>query len=696
MEDPSIEGLSHIPSTPVLVIPNRITPGAVCALIQALGGKEKISWMLEQSHYPPPEILPHLSGKDSAGFLFSMAHAASLTLSDTLHTHLKTRHVVLVCAVPDDQATEIHGRLLSLLDETLDTLPVYVDDENRLHIMPVEKAGASLASRIQSAWLEAKAACMGQRLQLQKPSLAHALLHSLKAHPDALVHDGVDDSRLSYKRLLIHALIFSKRLQKQSNNRTIGIILPPGKYAAIANIACILAGMIPLNINYTASAASFRKQAKAAGITRYITETRFTQKQQLFAWPSPRDLIFIDREISTFSKAERRLYAFIVSCLGEEALARHIQLPYPAPEDTALLLFTTATGGQAKGVPYSHRMLLSGLRQMSHTLNLQPGRCSLSALPLYHPAGLLHGLLLPILSGMDIATYPSATSSRRLCHLARQYGAILTAFTPVQTSALLDAAKEQPDTFASMQHFLIVGEKAPASLVRRAAQEFNLTLQECYMLAEAASPVALRTPLPGKSPSALLPLPGMAIRITDLGKSEKALLPSSTGLIWIKGPSVLSAYLGNTPDADSCIHDGWFCTGDVGRLNEEGFLEIYGRQERFSKINDELVSHVQAEETLYTVLHLDPARHPRQLAVIGIPNPRNKCDMLVLLTTIHKSVSPHGLIDIRYKILNAHRPASHAPERMIPVSFIPTLPNGKLDYLSCRRGAIEYLNNARR
>lgn len=720
MSEPTIEGAGNIPESRILVLPNRVDLEVVRALEKALGGSRNVAWMVEVSLMPSPEIMSYLARTQAAGFRVSLARMSLEAISDLVHDHLKSRHVALICGQPGQQPAhgcDVPGSLLSCFDNTtLPALPVYAGMFNgesepavtsaapyeRLHlrIMPPLKAGAGLGARVRAAWMEAEADLFAALPALQQPSLPHALIRNMAAHPDALLIDGVDDTQMTYRQLLSFSLMLGSRLRRQMHNKTLGIILPPGKLAAIANVACLLAGIVPVNINYTVGEPSFRQQAAAAGIDRYITETRFIHKQQHFAWPSQRDLIFIDRELAELGSGQLKIWSLLVRWAKPGFLAARIGLKQPRPDDTAMILFTTATGGEAKGVPLSHRMLTAGILQIRSRIFLQPGQRILAAMPLYQPAGLQLGLLLPLLSGADMITYPSPYSPKRLCNLAHNYGAALAAFTPSQTHDVLAAAT--PDTFASMRHFIVTGGKLPADLALRAARDLKLELQESYTLTEAAAPISIcmssvapspgiACVLPGGRPGSVgALLPGTALRISDLHRNEVSLPPTSLGLIWLRGAAVMRGYLGNKPDAASCMRGEWFCAGDVGCLDQDGLLSIHGRKARFSKIGEDLVPHELLEELICQILGVDPADPVRKLAVVGVPNPKGEGEVLVLLSTLHERVGPQDVITLHYAI-RRKRPATWAPDRILAVTSIPTLPNGKLNYPLCYYGTCQML-----
>ncbi len=721
MIEASTEGIGNIPPAPALIIPNRVDLPTLRAMEEALGGRERVSWMVENSLRPDPEVMMYLSQSRAAGFLCAMERSDKEDLVNMVKDRLaQGRHVVLLCGKSGQQPagiTDVPGKLLSFADNsTLSAVPVYVGmyrdslinaiatsapyEYLGLQFMPEQKAGPALGARIRSAWMDAATEQMTEHPALHQP-LAHTLIKSLVTHQNALIIDGVDDSQLSFRRLLIYALILSDKLKKMVTNRRLGIILPPGKLAAVANVACIIAGITPVNINYSAGTREFEHQASMAGVNRFITEVRFTHKLQEFPWPAPRDLIFIDRELADAGTGGVKLREIAIRLGKVEMLTRHMKHHTKQADNEAVLHFTSSTEGKAKGVPCSNHILLSAIMQLSSRLPIESGRRVLSALPLYMPAGFICGLLLPLLQGLDIVTYPDTHAPRRLCELAHNYGTVLTAFTPAQTHAILSAGK--PEHFATLRYFLITGGKLSAELAERAARDYKLHLRECYSLAECAPPVAISGPTPqpapgtphiipaGKAGSVGAPLTGIAVRISDLNRPDHSLPITSTGLIWLKSPALISAYLKDKPEATTCMRGKWFCTGDVGYMDNDGLLTICGRKERFSKIGDELVPHEAAEAALCQVLGASTADGVRRLAVVGVPDPRSGGEILVLLSTLHKNVVPQDLITARYGLLNARYPAAWAPNRIIPVGTIPVQPDGKLNYNLCYQGACRLL-----
>ena len=713
------EGQGNVPGHPVLMIPNRTDLNVVQALEKVLGS-QGICWLVEASHRPEAEVMNYLNKPGTRGMMCSVARMNKEQLTAQIHQALENGlHVVLLSGRPGQQPgsiSDVPSEILTIPDDTpLPALPIYAGMYNNridaaitssapydtLHVqfMPLLKAGSAMGARIISSWTEAAATQFAQHPLLKKASLPHTLLQSLLEHQNAIIIDGVDDTQLSYGRLLLLALILCRRIRRQTNNSRLGIILPPGKLATIANVACLLAGVTPVNINYTANEATFRNQSERAGITRFITEQRFILKQQQFAWPRQRDILLIDRELSNLSNTRLTALRTLLQVLPAERIAKWLQLPDDVAEEDAGVLFSNSVGSIAKGVAHTHSMLMAGVLQLQSRLQFSPRERILCTTPLYTPIGLVAGLLLPLICGCDMVTYPSPNTPKRICQLAHNYGVAFGCFTPVQMQRLLQHAT--PMTFSSTRYMLVSEEKLPVDLARRAKAEFNLNLLETYSLSETAGAVALCLPPPSAAPgtqhcipagkigSVGSPLPGIAVRITDTAKDDVVLPPSSLGCVWLQGPAVTGGYLANKPDAAQCMRGKWFRTDDVGMMDADGMLTICGRRERFSKVDGKMVSHVMVEDALRTVLKTNPADERRPLAIVGVPGPRG--DRLIMLSTLHKVVNAHDALTVRYALTNAHFPSFWAPEKIIAVPAIPTLPNGKLDYNRCYLGVCQTL-----
>ncbi len=709
----------------MLVLPNRVDFSTMLELEKALGGPGRVAWMVESTLMPNESIMNRLRETRSSGFVCAVNQQGRDVILTQVRQQLEQgRHVVLLPGRPlqaPANLTDVPARLLSLFDSTpVHAIPVYVGMYNnyldaaittrepydRLHISVCAplRAGNQLGSRTQAAWMTAQISQLEQHPMLQAPNLAQLLIEALLRNPQGRLLDGVNNTTMHYRDLLSAAVMAASALQQHENSPRLGIILPPGKLCTIANLACLLSGITAVNINYTATAEQFEHMTQQAGLTRFITEKRFIQKARQFPWPRTRDLIFLDEELATQGIWKLRFWSYLSKLRTPQQFIQHTNLSTPDAENEAAIIFTGGTEGKPMGVPLTQRMLLAATMSLRSRLELSPGHDTLlGVLPAYTPTGLITGLLLPLLGGFDLATYPDSTTGKRLCELIREHTIALVANTPVGLRSMLKAAKE-PAVFNTLRYCLSAGAKMPTGLAEAARQIPGLELLECYTSAEALPFAAAAMPAPlgdGETSRPTLPttrkggigapLPGVAVRITGLYTPEPSATPSNPGLVWLRGPAVATRYLGVEKAGSPRMHGNWFCTGDVGYMTPDGMLTILGRKVRFTQMGDEMIPHVQLEELLYKIFNTTPEENERKLAVVSVPS-RTGGEELVILSTLHKEVAPSDYLTLRYGITNLRLPGSWAPKHIIPVKYIPTLPNGKLDYDTCFTGACRMLN----
>ena len=708
----------------MLVLPNRVDLPTMLEIEKALGGHGRIAWMVESTLMPGEAVMNRLRETRSPGFVCAInQQGRDFIISKARQQIEMGRHVVLLPGRPQQapaNLTDVPANLLSLFDGSpLHAMPVYAGMYNNyfdsgittrepydlLHISfcPPLRAGNQLGARVQAAWMNAQAEQISRLPMLENANLAEMLVEALLRNPQGQLIDGVDDSTLSYRDLLAAAVMATSVLEKHSTNSRMGIILPPGKLGTIANLACILSGISAVNINYTATPEQFEQMVQQAGLTRFITETRFVNKQRRFSWPRSRDLIYLDQELAEQGPWKLKAWSTLAKLRTPQQLMQHAKIATPAAGDEAAVIFTGGTEDKPLGISLTHRMLLAGALSLRSRLEMSPGHdVVLSVLPGYSAAGLISGLLLPLLGGFNMVTYPTHTSGKRLCTLVQQYNVILAVNTPAGTRAMLKAA-QAPGVFAQLHYCLCAGAKLPANLAEAARQRFGIELLECYGTAEVVPFASASMPHPATDPdttrptlptvrkgSAGAPLPGVAVRITGLYSAAPSATPSNPGLVWLKGPAVCSSYLGISNADSPRMHGNWFCTGDVGCMSADGMLTILGRKVRFTQMGDELIPHIQLEELLYKIFNVTPEENERKLAVVSVPS-RTGGEELVMLSTLHKEVIPSDYLTLRYGVTNMHLPSSWAPRHIIPVKFIPTLPNGKLDYQTCFEGACRML-----
>jgi acyl-[acyl-carrier-protein]-phospholipid O-acyltransferase/long-chain-fatty-acid--[acyl-carrier-protein] ligase len=521
-------------------------------------------------------------------------------------------------------------------------------------------------------------------------SLATALLYGLKKNPNDKIVDGSNDSEILFSKILPVAIALSKFIIQETDKPRVAIVLPPGKSGLIANLAVLFAGKVPVNLNFTASHEAIRSSIRQADVDRFITADPFVRKISGFPWPPNRDLIFIERTIPELKK-EIVKWGFISKILPAAPLANVLGLNKRRDDDEAILLFTSGSSGEPKGVPLSHRNILANVLQFGSRLDMNRDTSILGCLPLFHSFGCTVTLWYPVIEGINLITYPSPLETKRLAELISIHQVNVLLATPTFLRGYMK--RIDPAQLKSLELVVTGAEKLPQNLADAFEEKFGIRPMEGYGLTETSP--ATNVNLPSPEPAAnfhFLPahlngsvgqlLPGIAIRLTD--PVTHAPIPlDQPGIINLKGPNIFSGYLRDVKRSNEVLTaDGWFKTGDVGVFDADGFLHIQGRISRFSKIAGEMVPHETLEAAINKVLGLDTETE-RKIAIVGVPDEK-KGEAIILLSTVAGQALEQECIDLRYKLLDQGITSLWCPRQIIPVREIPLLASGKLDIKGCQ------------
>jgi acyl-[acyl-carrier-protein]-phospholipid O-acyltransferase/long-chain-fatty-acid--[acyl-carrier-protein] ligase len=697
-------GTDRIPADGVLVVPGRLDFAELQALENLFAGR-RIAYLVEESAILPEAVRSHLERRGNA-YAFSAADPVLADVGNQLRESLAGGGLLI--HVPGRLKARagthllIQGRILRALCALgLPTLPVAIHHprETRLSFEPAFSLPASvLAVGRPVAPAELSAATLRQNLteafeeafsarEFLNGSLARAVLHGLKKHSGTRIFDGADDSELPFSRLLAAAIALAGVIRQATDKPRIGIILPPGKAGMLANVAALLAGKVPVNLNFTAGHDAVKSAIRQADLDHFITADPFVRKIASFPWPPTRDLLLVERVLPTL---QRRIIMWALLCrlLPATVLAQLLRIPRRGGNHEAVLLFTSGSSGEPKGVVLTHRNVLANVCQFGRRVDLPRGARILGALPLFHSFGITVTTWFPLIEGVALVTYPNPAETKRLGELIAQYQIYLLLSTPTFLRGYMK--RVDPDQLASLGLAVTGAEKLPQSLAAAFEDRFGIRPQEGYGLTETSPGTIVNLPnledpeLPvlesARNGSVGQLLPGLAVRVTDPA-TDQPIPIDHQGIIWFRGANVFPGYLDNPKKSAEVLEDGWFRTGDVGRVDDDGFLYIEGRISRFSKIGGEMVPHETVEAAINKALGLD-AEAERKIAVIGVPD-EQKGEAIVLLSTIASQAVEQECIDLRYRLLDAGLPSLWCPKRIIPVREIPLLASGKLDLKGC-------------
>ncbi len=719
----TIQGQQNLAGKPALYLPNRLTPESLLALYKLLDGK--VCFLTDVGCPPSEALSQQLKATGAVVESFNFRQTTPLAVREQVHRQFEAGRSVIY--LPGAVA-RLRGcvsdlpapYLMALGSLHISTIPVFVErygdtiqtfvgdvaegKREVLCILPKLSPGPQAGARALAAWMESAEENM-QKQPLLASSLTTLLVRAMRANPKVEVIDGLTGAAASNTKLLGVSMAFAKRLKKLGVER-IGVILPPGPAAVIATLSCLLAGVTAVMMNYAAPRESIESATQQAGLTVFLSARKFKQKLPGFAWPADEQLLFMEDELKGLGKANLLTHILMAKTLPAALICRQFNTEARRDRDEAVMLFTSGSSGEPKGVVLTHRMILANVSQGFCRIIFENEKF-LGSLPIFHSFGITVSMMIPLLCGYPICTYPNPTDTRRLDELIREYKLTLLCATPTFARAMLRRADE--GNFDSVRYFIMGAEKLPRELEQAFIDRHGLAVQEGYGLTEAA-PVCSGNlpdapPVPGTAcyiPGTIRGsvggiLPGMAVRITDLD-DDKVILPvTEQGMIWLKGPNMFSGYVGKDELNREVIQDGWFKTGDIGHLDLNGFLHLGGRLARFSKIGGEMVPHEGVEQAVNEALGLNPADDGVQVAVTSVQD-EQKGEALVLLSALLDLQREEGrraaMERIRAAFSARSIPNLWIPRHLLPVEQIPILPTGKLDMRRCKLLAAEVLEPA--
>ncbi|MBL9201093.1 MAG: AMP-binding protein [Opitutaceae bacterium] len=553
------------------------------------------------------------------------------------------------------------------------------------------------AAEISTAWARRELLDLGERAFQERPVLKRHLgrecVRALTKHPGRIaVIDRTAARRVvTCGQLYAAAAVLARRIRATIPEQRVGIVLPPGAGAFIANLAVLCAGKIPVNLNFTAGRAALETSLRIGGIGAVISADAMRAKVANFPWPDR--TLDLKTEIEA-AGGKRAMVPWLLAAhlLPNQWCASLLGVPKIGDRAEAGLLFTSGSSGEPKGVALTHRNILANCAQIS-SLSILPETCSLLAcLPVFHSFGFTVTLWYPILRGCHVVTVPSPLETRKIIDAIRDEEVTTLIGAPTFVRPILK--KAQPAELRTLTLVVTGAEKLPEDLYKAFLENFHLEIHQGYGLTETTPAANINQPHPPVVWSTNEPqagkrlgsvgrmMPGMTARIVD--PDTGADLPfTQQGLVLFRGANVFEGYLGDEAKTRAAFRDGWFVTGDLGRFDSDGFLFIEGRLSRFSKIGGEMVPHGTVEQKIVELFGWEQLEAPT-VFVTGVPDAA-KGEALVLLTTNEISLDV-----LRAKLSDAGVPNLWVPKVVRRVDRIPMLGTGKTDLKRCRELALNF------
>ncbi len=703
-------GLENLPSGGFLLVPNHIS--WVDALVLQLACPRPIRYVIDQEYYHKPILHPILRAIGCIPISTRHSHAAVRAAAE------KIADGEIVCVFPEGQL-ERRGVLLRLhrgyeliaRHSNAQVVPVWLDElwgsifsfqggrfftkfpkripyPVRIAFGKPLKAEAADVATMREELLKLGEFCFSRRPSLDR-HLAEECVRGLKRRRFATaVIEGTDHTRLSRAKLLGAAAALSRYLRKEFSDERIAIVLPASKGSMLANLAVTLANKVPVDLNFSMGRAANESCCRRANLRVAISATPFIERLKDFPWPER--VLKLDELLPRMKR--QIIFWWIMSVLiPARLLLRLLQIPKKGGHGEAVLLFTSGTTGEPKGVVISHRNVVGNVSQFRELLDAKETDAILASLPFFHTFGSTVTLWYPLIEGVRIVTYPNPLEGAKNAALIERYKLTFLLATPTFLRVYL--RKAEPEQLRTLRLIITGAEKLPLDLATHFEKRFDKKVFEGYGLTETAPVVSvnLPDPEPGKPGEQVQPssrlgsvgrlAPGMAAEIRE-PETDRKLSLHDTGMLWLRGANIFEGYLHDPKRTAEILRDGWLKTGDIGRFDEDGFLYIEGRLSRFSKIGGEMVPHETIEQKIIDLLELS-GRDERPIAIVGVQD-EAKGEALVLLSAVDLD-----LAELRKKLQEAGVPNLWIPKNVHLVEAIPVLASGKLDLKKCQGLAAE-------
>lgn len=513
--------------------------------------------------------------------------------------------------------------------------------------------------------------------KLEQPLLHRAFIRTVRSHPFAMALADGRTPKLSYIMTYVGAIAMGRKLKKVLGPEEMtGVLLPQSVGGAVTNIALQIMGKVAVNLNYTASNESVASAARQCGIRHVLTASEFLQRVPIEV---PGQTILLDDVKKTITTKDKLIAILLAVFCPMRVVERALGSKSGRTEDDlCTVIFSSGSEGEPKGVMLTHKNVLSNCEAVVQVFPHDTGDGIMGILPFFHSFGFMGTLWMPLWRGFFAVYHPNPLEPKIIGQLIYRYRPRFLIATPTFLQGFIRRCL--PEELSSLEYVVTGAEKLPQRVREAFLAKFGVEPLEGYGTTECAPAVSVSVPdfrAPGfyqvgtKHGSIGQSLPGVSVRIVDPDTEER--LPHGVpGLLMVKGPNIMKGYLGQPEKTAAVLKDGWYNTGDIATIDEEGFIVITDRLARFSKIAGEMVPHTKVEETLHKLLDMNE----QTFAVTSVPD-EQKGERLIVL---------HTLMDGELEVLVDKLKDSELPNlwRPKPTSFyriaeIPVLGTGKMD-----------------
>ena len=509
-------------------------------------------------------------------------------------------------------------------------------------------------------------------------TLYESLIAAMRRHgPNHRIIEDSTNAKLTYRQLLLRASVVGQFIASNSEQGDcVAVMLPSSAASVVVFFAAQSQGRTVAMLNFTTGTRGLVIACETANVKVVYTSRKFILEggfeAEAHAIEARSKLVYLEdlrEQITPLNKLHALFHAYVPK------LSYRMRCRGQSREDDSVVLFTSGSEGIPKGVILTHSNIVANRAQIQTLIALTHKDIVLNVLPMFHAFGLLGGTLMPLLDGAKIVCYPSPLHYRVIPELSYQLGA--TCLFGTNTFLAGYAKHGHPYDFHKIRFVIAGAEKLTEETRRMWSDKFGIRIYEGYGATEASPVVAVNTPMGNKPESVGQLLAMMDYRLEPV----EGILEG--GRLVVRGPNIMRGYLFHGGDgeryAPSTDHGpGWYDTGDIVTVDEDGFVTIVGRLKRFAKIGGEMISLLQTEE-------LARAASPNAAhAATALPSSR-KGEQIILLTE-NKELDRSKLVPLVNQLGITEMAL---PKRVLHCESIPLLGSGKIDYLALRELAKE-------
>jgi acyl-[acyl-carrier-protein]-phospholipid O-acyltransferase/long-chain-fatty-acid--[acyl-carrier-protein] ligase len=474
-----------------------------------------------------------------------------------------------------------------------------------------------------------------------------------------LVNDQATGRKVTYDRALIGAMILADKF-KRYDEGFIGVMLPTSAGALLGVLGSLFSGRIPVMINYSTGAAQNCEYAqKKCDFHTIITARALVEKINCPVVPG---MVFLE-DLMTEVSAIDKVKAAIKSKRSASSLIK--TYAKGEEDDTAFILFTSGSEKDPKAVQLTHKNISSNLRSLEKVFKFGPEDVFLAQLPYFHIFGQTANLWAPIYFGMTAVTYANPLDFKTICDIIRNEKCTLVVGTPSFFWGYLK--KSAPGDFESVRILLTGADKCPDSLRKGFFEKHGKILLEAYGATETSPGVTVNTEENNRPGSVGRPLPGVSIRVENYETGEECAV-RDIGKILTKGDNVMKGYFDDFEQTSLAVRHGWYDTGDMGWVDEDGYLWHVGRLKRFLKVGGEMISLVKVEDVLEKLLPDDVT-----CCVVEVPDHIRGAKIVAAVTA---PIDEQATL----KAMSTELPNISLPKKFVVIEELPKMGSGKIDF----------------